>query len=178
MLKTFSVTWGYSSLEFGPTSFGSQSPEYSAPSLHSMVFPSFWSIWQLQIALLKALVHQYIVVTIFLWSSWSSTDSPKWTRRSPGSVTYSMTCDWSNDSVNIRIWLTLVCNSLRLCIRKINEWNMLDLGCCCGDHICVQEGSSSNIIILSCSLVPPLIVNNYWYLCKATVQFSPSFEET
>ena len=30
VLMTFSVTWGYSSLEFGPTSFGSQSPEYLA----------------------------------------------------------------------------------------------------------------------------------------------------
>ena len=71
VLKTFSVTWGYSSLEFGPTSFGSQSPEYSAPSLHSMVFPSFWSIWQLQIALLKALVHccYYIslIIQIIYW---------------------------------------------------------------------------------------------------------------
>ena len=26
VLKTFSVTWGNPSLEFGPTSFGSQSP--------------------------------------------------------------------------------------------------------------------------------------------------------
>ena len=117
VLKTFSVTWGYSSLEFGPTSFGSQSPEYLAPSLHSIVFPSFLSIWQLQIAVLKALVHQYIAVTIFLWSSRSSTDSPKWTRRSPGSVTYSLTCDWNIGSVNIYTY-----NRLTQAVCKKNEW--------------------------------------------------------
>ena len=165
VLKTFSVTWGYSSLEFGPTSFGSQSPEYLAALYgFSIIFVNMTTSdcsvkGTGSLLLLYFFDHpDHLLVhlneheeALGLWHTpWPVIETLA-----------QLTLEYD--------WPWCITDSLRLCVRKMNEWNMLDLGCCCGDHICVQKGSSSYIIILSCCLVPPLIVNNYWYICKATV---------